>query len=94
MKHGKSNAPDADFPWWILPDKPKKVLANRGMIGSTPQGWTMTEPDWHKTEEQAQRYRLWLSEGCKGEWMETNNRYFFKLEDDYNMFLMYCSLTE
>ena len=82
MKHGKSTAPDSELPYWILPDKPMTQVHKRGL-------------DWDKAEtsQRAERFRDLLGRSCKGKWMETNYRYFFELEEDYEMFLMMCNLT-
>lgn len=88
MKHGVSNTPESEFQFWVLPDKPSKIrtlpLAGGGAI---------SEPNWMEVTEQAERYRDLLGQSCRGKWMETNNRYFFELEEDYQMFLVMSSLT-
>jgi hypothetical protein len=82
MKHGKSSASDSEFPYWVLPDKPMEVPANYGLA------W-----DSSKTAEQAEQFRDLLGRSCEGKWMETNHRYFFELEKDYEMFLIMCNLS-
>jgi hypothetical protein len=77
MKHGKANAPDSEFPYWVLPDKPMNAMA-----------W-----DRDKTAEHAEKFRDLLGRSCEGKWMETNHRYFFELEKDYEMFLIMCQLS-
>jgi hypothetical protein len=91
MKHGKSNNTDSEFPWWILPDKPGRKLTS-GFAGN-PSILDTTDPDWNKVEEQEQGFREILGRSCKGKWMETHHRYFFELEEDYEMFLIMCTLS-
>jgi hypothetical protein len=79
MKHGVSNSPDSEFPYWVLPDKPMDQLG---------AAW-----DRPKTAKIAEQYRNTLGQSCKGKWMETNHRYFFELEEDYQMFLVMLTLT-
>jgi hypothetical protein len=50
------------------------------------------EWDRSKTAENAERFRNLLGQSCKGKWMETNHRYFFELEEDYEMFLVMLNL--
>lgn len=86
MKYGRSNDFDSEFKWWVLPDKPHHTI--RFSSGSTT-----TQPDWAMVNEQSEYYRNLLGRSCKGKWMETNHRYFFELDEDYEMFIMMCSLT-
>jgi hypothetical protein len=80
MKHGVSNSPDSEFPYWVLPDKAHF---------NTTYG---TSWDTDKTNQNEENFRNTLGQSCKGKWMETNHRYFFELEEDYQMFLVMCSL--
>jgi hypothetical protein len=82
MKHGKVNAPDSEFQYWVLPDKPMEKRHSWGM-------------DWDrsKTRDNTEKFRDLLGRSCEGKWMETNYRYFFELEKDYEMFLIVCQLS-
>jgi hypothetical protein len=88
MKHGKSSATDSEFPYWVLPDKPKTAMLFHTKLTGGYQGW-----DRDKTAEHAEKFRDLLGRSCEGKWMETNHRYFFELEKDYEMFLIMCNLS-
>jgi hypothetical protein len=74
MKYGHNFAPEEQFQYWVLPDKPH-----------SDHGFG-TEWDRRATAEQAVKLRGWCATGCKGLWMETNHRYFFELEEDSENF--------
>lgn len=84
MKHGRSNNPEDEFPYWILPDKPIAgwVKVDNCSVGS----W-----DQHKTTNQTQSIKKYLTNALETDsWLETNHRFFFKKQEDYeNMLLMF-----
>jgi hypothetical protein len=88
MKHGKVNATDSEFIYWVLPDKPMNSMQTSTKLTGGWQDW-----DRSKTAEHAEKYRDLLGRSCEGKWMETNHRYFFELEKDYEMFLIMCQLS-
>lgn len=92
MKHGRSNDFDSEFKYWVLPDKPMGAMQyGSNTVSNLRGGWQ--DVDGWKLKEQAERYREVLGRSCKGKWMETNSRYFFEQEEDYEMFLVMCALT-
>jgi hypothetical protein len=88
MKHGKVNASDSEFIYWVLPDKPKTA-----MLFYTNLRGGYQDLDLRALDKRAEQYRNLLGRSCEGKWMETNHRYFFELEKDYEMFLIMCQLS-
>jgi hypothetical protein len=75
------------FRYWVLPDKPMgKPTSNPNLQGSY-QSW---DPD--ATRTQTEQIRGYLGDACTGRWMETGNRFYFELEEDWEMFKTMCLL--
>jgi hypothetical protein len=87
MKFGTSNSSESQFPFWILPDKPMgKMVSHIALRG----GYQEIDKDaWLRQTEQIRGY---LGDATKGQWMENNGRFYFELEEDFEMFKTMCAL--
>lgn len=77
------------FRYWVLPDKPMSAPLNGSNLASSLTG-SWTEWDRDATRKQTEQIRGYLGEACKGQWMETSNRFYFELEEDWEMFKIMC----
>ena len=100
MKAGKVECPasyDSDgtlmqsFDYWVLPDKPMTKPRNGAGLAN-PLSGTWTEWDREATAKQTEQIRGYLGAACAGRWMETSNRFYFELEEDWEMFKTMCIL--
>ena len=85
MKSGTSNSTESQFPFWILPDTPMGKMVSHIALRSGYQ-----EPDWDAWKQQNEQIRGYLGDATKGQWMETNGRFYFELEEDWEMFKTMC----
>jgi hypothetical protein len=79
------------FNYWVLPDKPMSERVNGAKLAS-PLSGSWTEWDREATRKQTEQIRNYLSDACTGRWMETSNRFYFELEEDWEMFKTMCLL--
>lgn len=91
MKHGHSNNPEDEFPFWILPDKPMNPVQTSTdlSVNVFKGGWQ--DVDGWKLNDQTDSITRYLEEALEaGSWMKSNHRFFFKKQEDYdNMLLMF-----
>jgi len=79
------------FNYWVLPDKPmSKPVSGANLANPLRGSWT--EWDRDATRTQTEQIRGYLGSACKGRWMETSNRFYFELEEDWEMFKTMCIL--
>jgi hypothetical protein len=71
------------FDYWVLPDKPMTHSIRQS--GSVVGAW-----DHDATQKQTEQIRGYLGDACKGKWMESGNRFYFELEEDWEMFKTMC----
>jgi len=85
MKSGVSHSTEDEFRYWILPDKPmSRPIVSKGIQGAF-QEW-----DQEATKTQLEQIRGYLGVATQGKWMETNGRFYFELEQDWEMFKTMC----
>jgi len=91
MKHGCSNNPEDEFPYWILPDKPMSPVQTSTdlSVNVFKGGWQ--DIDKWKLNNQTDALKRYLEAALEaGSWIEINHRFFFKNKEDYdNMLLMF-----
>lgn len=77
--------PSLDY--WVLPDKPMSKPKRHHVLRGGYQEW-----DRESTRKQTEQIRAYLKSACTGRWMEQSNRFYFELEEDWEMFKTMCLL--
>jgi hypothetical protein len=96
MKSGKSSGaesfdsdgnPELVFRYWVLPDKP--MMSDQTEWASGVRTWR-----WDKaaTQRQTEQICVYLKETCEGAWQESRYRFYFELEQDWEMFKTMCMI--
>lgn len=77
------------FNYWVLPDKPMSDPVSGANLAN-PLSGSWTEWDRAATAKQTEQIRGYLGSACVGKWMESGYRFYFELEEDWEMFKTMC----
>ena len=96
MKSGKSlgaeafdrdGNPELVLNCWVLPDKPMMNDQKDWSGGVRTSRW-----DQAATDQQTEQICRYLEQACEEAWKESHHRFFFELEQDWEMFKTMCVL--